>query len=53
MRYPMFIADLVRGLQTHTLDIIYLDGEGWLYSLWAPAKRGANYGIKGTHEFQG
>lgn len=44
--YPMFVADLVKGIREGTMDVKGGDGEGYLAALWTASKRGANYGIK-------
>jgi len=41
-RYPMFVADLVKGIQDGTLDV----AAGALTATWTASKRGANYGIR-------
>jgi len=40
--YPMFVADLVKGIQNGSLHV----AEGKLTATWTGSKRGANYGIK-------
>lgn len=40
--YPMFVADLVKGIQDGSLEIV----AGQLTATWTVSKRGANYGIK-------
>jgi len=42
--YPMFVADLVKGIQEGTLNI----DKGTITAVWTASKRGANYGIKAT-----
>jgi hypothetical protein len=43
-RYPMFVADLVKGIQEGTLEI----AAGQITATWTASKRGANYGIRST-----
>lgn len=45
-QYPMFVSDLVKGIQQGALDVDGNGGEGYLTALWTASKRGANYGIK-------
>jgi len=45
-KYPMFVADLIKGIQTGTLDIKSSNGEGYITANWTGSKRGSNYGIK-------
>jgi hypothetical protein len=40
--YPMFVTDLVQGIQKGTLEVSGGKFKGW----WTGSKRGANYGIK-------
>jgi hypothetical protein len=40
--YPMFVADLMRGIQDKALRV----HDGKLSAMWTASKRGANYGIK-------
>ena len=49
--YPMFIADLVAGIQKGTLAVSSNnDGEpGTISAYWTGSKRGANYGIKAVN----
>jgi hypothetical protein len=44
--YPMFVADLVKGIREGALDVKSLAGEGYLTANWTGSKRGANYGIR-------
>lgn len=45
--YPMFVADLVKGIQQGLFDV----EDGHLIGIWTASKRGANYGIKAVkHE---
>lgn len=46
--YPMFVADLVRGIQSGLLGVEFDDGSGTgkINAWWTGSKRGANYGIK-------
>lgn len=44
--YPMFVADLVKGIREGALSVMSGDGEGYLSANWTGSKRGANYGIK-------
>lgn len=41
-RYPMFVADLVRGIQEKSLRV----HDGKVSAIWTASKRGKNYGIK-------
>lgn len=46
--YPMFVVDLVNGIQKGTLNVTS-DGQGTpgnIIATWTGSKRGANYGIK-------
>lgn len=47
-RYPMFVADLVKGVQQGTLGVSFDEGEGVgkISAWWTASKKGANYGIK-------
>lgn len=50
-KYPMFVADLVKGIQKGTLEVATsLDGEGLVIAWWTASKRGANYGIAPTKD---
>ena len=40
--YPMFVADLVKGIRENTLTV----RNGKLIANWTASKRGANYGIR-------
>ena len=44
--YPMFVSDLVKGVQQGDFELSYENGAGRLSGLWTGSKRGANYGIK-------
>lgn len=44
--YPMFIADLVKGIQNGDFTIEQHAGTGRISGWWTGSKRGANYGIK-------
>ena len=43
--YPMFVADLVKGIQNGDFSVESGEG-GRLIGYWTGSKRGANYGIK-------
>lgn len=43
---PMFIADLVKGVQNGEFAVEQRDDGGRLIGWWTVSKRGANYGIK-------
>lgn len=43
--YPMFVADLVKGIQHGDFEVSGGDG-GTISGWWTGSKRGANYGIK-------
>lgn len=48
--YPMFVADLVKGIQNGTFEVhTQLEGPGIIEAWWTAAKRGANYGIQATN----
>lgn len=40
--YPMFVADLVKGIKDGSLEIV----AGQITATWTVSKRGANYGIR-------
>lgn len=45
-RYPMFVADFVKGIQEDLFAVSHdLDG-GKLNAYWTACKRGQNYGIR-------
>ena len=44
--YPMFISDLLAGIQKGLLSVESVEGEGYVSAHWTGSKRGANYGIK-------
>lgn len=46
--YPMFVADLVKGIQTGAFEVTVGDDAdvGRITAWWTGSKRGANYGIK-------
>jgi hypothetical protein len=45
-KYPMFVADLIKCIQSGAVSVLG-DGEnGYLTANWTGSKRGANYGIK-------
>lgn len=43
--YPMFVADLVKGIQHGHFTV----AGGVISGYWTGSKRGANYGIKAVH----
>lgn len=50
-KYPMFVADLVKGIQKGTFEVhTTLDGSGIIEAWWTASKRGANYGIQATND---
>lgn len=49
-KYPMFVADLVKGIQKGTFAITPTDGGGVVSAWWTATKRGANYGIQATKD---
>lgn len=50
-KYPMFVADLVKGIQKGTFEVhTTLDGEGIIEAWWTASKRGSNYGIAATKD---
>lgn len=44
--YPMFVADLVKGIQNGDFSVEPRQDGGRLIGYWTASKRGANYGIK-------
>ena len=49
-KYPMFVADLVKGIQMGTLEVHSgVDSPGTITAWWTASKRGANYGIASTN----
>lgn len=44
--YPMFVADLVKGVQRGDFTLEQRKDGGRLIGYWTGSKRGANYGIK-------
>ena len=45
-KYPMFVSDLVKGVQNGDFTLEQRKDGGRLIGWWTGSKRGANYGIK-------
>lgn len=48
--YPMFIADLVKGIANGEFTVVQTELGGRIMGWWTGSKRGANYGIKAVLE---